>query len=333
MRRKVTLLVILFLVASDVLAQEKPALRIPDRIRLAEAFRLGQNLGEKVWKGWNQIPFAVLLVTPNLEFLVRHPNPSKDFTSADYDSLLKSEVYFRKRVYQPNLLATFPAVNGIPTIVVGTPENTSKTSSAWVVTLLHEHFHQLQMSRPTYSSEVESLGLARGDKTGMWMLNFPFPYDSAEVKNRFSVLARLLSDALQSAKAEDFRAKLSTYLEARKRFREILSPGDYNYFSFQLWQEGIAQYTENHIAQLAATDFRPSKEFQSLPDFTPFKQVADAMLQNILSELPKLPLSNYRRVAFYYVGVGEGMLLDWANSSWKGNYFKEKFFLERYFVR
>ena len=68
-----------------------------DRIRLAEAFRLGEKLSEKVWKDWSKAPFAVLLVTPEHEFLIRHPSPSNDFTGIGYDQLLKSQVYRRKK--------------------------------------------------------------------------------------------------------------------------------------------------------------------------------------------------------------------------------------------
>jgi hypothetical protein len=156
---------LLFLAASNVLAQGKPAIPDIDRIRLAEAFSIGETLGNRVWKDWDKSPFAVMLVTPENEFLIRHPQPSKDFTLAGYDPLLKSNVYFRKRTQQINFLATFPAVGGVSTIVIGQAENTSKkTSTPWVVTLLHEHFHQLQSSQPTYYAEVDKLNLSRGDR-------------------------------------------------------------------------------------------------------------------------------------------------------------------------
>lgn len=285
-----------------------------------------------MWKEWSKAPFAILLITPDYEFIIRHPTPSKDFTSAGYDSLLKSNVYFRKRIFQTNLLATFPAVNGVPTIVVGQPEHANKSSTAWVVTLLHEHFHQLQQSQPTYDSEVKALGLARGDEKGMWMLNFPFPYDSAEVKKHFAVLCQSLSNALQSFKTKEFPSKLSAYLKARKNFQQILQGDDYKYFSFQLWQEGIARYTEYQIAKLTAMKYKPSKEFQSLNDSTSFEQVANSIYHNILSELPKLPLDKYRRVAFYYVGATEAMLLDATIPNWREWYFIKKFFIEKYFI-
>jgi hypothetical protein len=312
----------------------KPQLRIDDRIRMAEAFRMGEKLGDRIWKGWSKAPFAVLLVTPEYEFLVRHPKPSPEFTSIGYEPLLKSEVYVRKRVFQPNLLATFPAVGGISTIVIGQPENTeAKTSTRWVVTLFHEHFHQLQDSQPDFYKEANALGLARGDDNGMWMLNFPFPYERAEVKEQFSVLSRALSDALRSSSGKDFEVKLASYLVARKRFAELLAADDYKYFSFQLWKEGIARYTEYRIAKEAAARYKPSREFAALKDFTTFADDARLLLERIMNDLERMSLDRRQRTAFYPFGAAEAMLLDRANPKWPERYFTEKFFPDKFFAR
>lgn len=295
---------------------------------------MGDSLGDRVWKGWSKAPFAVLLVTPEHEFLVRHPQPSKDFTSMGYDPLLKSEVYFRKRVFEPNLLATFPAVGGISTIIIGQPENTdAKTSTRWVITLFHEHFHQLQDSQPDFYAEAHALGLARGDQTGMWMLNFPFPYENREVKEQFSVLSRALASMLRSRGNKDFfSTKLAAYRDARIRFRELLTPDDYKYFSFQLWKEGVARYTEYRIAKLAAASYKPSREFAALKDFTPFAEDAKQTFERIINDLDKMSLDKRQRTALYPYGAAEALLLDRINPEWQTRYFTEKFFLDKFFT-
>lgn len=101
-----------------------PSLSAIDRTRLREAFRLGDRIGDGIWPNWTKAPFAVLLVTPEYEFLIRHPKPSADFTSLGYDAVLKSDVYYRKRNFPSHFLATFPAISGsmISTIVVGQAE-------------------------------------------------------------------------------------------------------------------------------------------------------------------------------------------------------------------
>ncbi|MGH8003546.1 MAG: hypothetical protein ACRECJ_02325, partial [Limisphaerales bacterium] len=284
----------------------------------------------KIWEGWNKTPFAVLLVTPTGEFLLRHPQPTDDFEPFFYDPILKTQILHRKPRFPINLLATFPAVGGVPTIVVGQPEAVSKSSAEWVIAVLHEHFHQLQMSRPGYFAAVESLGLAGADKTGRWMIDFPFPYDSAQIGETFAELGRLLVNALRALDAEK-TVKVLEYLEARKRFQELLAPGDYKYFSFQLWQEGVARYTELRMADLTARMYKPSPRFRALLDFTSFRVVADSMRADLLSGLSDLSLSKQRRIAFYYLGAGEALLLDRVNSNWQKQYFKDKFFIEKYF--
>jgi hypothetical protein len=165
-RHTLVLSLVLLIAACNALSQEKPALLEIDRVRLAEAFNVGDKLGDQLWAGWSKAPFAVLLVTHDKEFLIRHPRPSEDFTPLGHDALLKSDVYYRDRKFASNLLATFPAVGGISTIVIGQAENTAaKTSTPWVITLLHEHFHQLQDSQPNFFQETMGLNLSRGDET------------------------------------------------------------------------------------------------------------------------------------------------------------------------
>lgn len=331
---KTTVVLIFFVLfaVSDVVS--KPSLREIDRIRLAEAFNLGDKLRDELWAGWSKAPFAVLLVTPETEFLIRHPRPTSDFTSLGYDRRLKSEVYYRARKFDTNLLATFPAVSGVSTIVIGQAENTaSKTSTPWVITLLHEHFHQLQDSQPNFYKETEALNLARGDQTGMWMLNFPFPYTAPEVSQQFSVMCRLLVEALNTKTEPDFSSKLAAYLEARAALKKLLRADDYKYLSFQLWKEGIARYTEDRAASWAATHFQPSREFRELKDFTTFTDTATQIRAGIIHELSTLKLEEYQRVAFYPLGAGEGLLLDRAEPKWRDRYFAGKFDNEKYFTR
>jgi len=327
------LMLVLLLAPCVAYGQHQPQLSITDRVRLAEAFRLGDKLGDRLWAGWHQAPFAVLLVTPELEFLLRHPKPSPDFVLLNYDPLLQSKVYYRPRTQPQNLLATFPLVGGIPTIVIGQAENTAKeTSTPWVVTMLHEHFHQLQYSRPGYYDDVNALELRRGDQTGMWMLNYPFPYEWHEMQEIFSHLSHALANVLQAKTRSDFSAGLATYLKQRREVENTLSPDDYRYLSFQMWQEGISRYTEYRIARLAAESGPPGKAFRMLKDYRTFADVAEEIRVGILSELSTVNLAESKRVIFYSLGAGEGLLLDRVNPRWRQRYFVDKFYLDKYFA-
>ncbi len=314
--------------------ETSPSLSTADRVRIAEAFRLADAIGNKVLPEWDKAPFGVLLVTPEYEFLIRHPKPSDDFTLIGDDSVLKEKVGYRKRKFNPEFLATFPAVGGIPTIVIGQPENTAaKTSTHWVITLLHEHFHQLQYSQPRYYAEVDALGLARGDQTGMWMLNFPFPYTTPAVKEQFAATCQALAKALRARQQLGFPQMVESYLEAKKKFRSLLKDDEYKYFAFQAWQEGIARYTEYRLAEMAANEYMPSKQFQDLKDYHSFQDEARNVLAGIEKELTTLQLDKAKRTVFYAFGAAEGLVLDAARPDWRKRYFAEPFSLDKHFQR
>ncbi len=300
-----------------------------DRIRLAEANRLRRLIEERVWPGWGEAPFALLLVTDSVEFLLWHPSPSAEFTAQGHDSLLGTEVFVRPRKLPPNLLATFPAVGAVPTIVIGQPARTRKRSSEWVITVLHEHFHQLQFSRPGYYAAVDGLGLARGDQSGMWMLNYPFPYDSLPIQQRAKATATALANALdEKASLNDLLPRIAA---AYQSLRKDLSADDRRYLDFQLWQEGVARYVEYRCARLAADGGAPTAAFASLPDYTPYAEVADWLHSRIIEELRTADLKATQRILFYPLGAALALLLDRVTPDWKATYFTPMLTLERYF--
>jgi hypothetical protein len=295
---------------------------------MAEAFRMADQFRSRLWKEWDAIPFAVLLVTPETEFLVRHPRPSDDFKFLEYDSLLRSDIFYRARLHQTDLLATFPAVSGLPTIVVGQAENTqARRTTRWVITLLHEHFHQLQQSQRDYYTSVKELDLSGSDESGMWMLNYPFPYDSTEVSLQFQFLSKRLRETLLSPNPE-FIVHLNRYAELREAFNKMLRQSDYRYFSFQLWQEGIARYTEVKAVEMIADEYEPTEAFRALKDFRPFKDESRGIRFDVLSQLRSMRLKETRRSSFYAFGAAEALLLDRAAPGWRDQYFARRFYLE-----
>lgn len=303
-----------------------------DRIRIAEALRLADSIQDRVWPGWSSAPFALLFITDEHEYLIHHPKPNSEFVSLGYDRLLKSEVYVRNRVFQTNFLATFPAFGQTPVVVVGKAENTSeKTSTRWVTVLLHEHFHQLQYSEPKYFDDVAALDLAGDDRSGMWQINYPFPYTTEELGRRFRDLGALLLRAYTARSEESRNNALASFLSTRKAFATSLSQNDRKYMAFQLWQEGIARYTQYRVAKLAATRYKPSKAFRSLPDYVPFSREADRLMDTMLGEIRNLDLAKSGRTVFYPFGAVEGLLLDRVAPKWHRRYFREKFALESFY--
>jgi hypothetical protein len=306
---------------------QAPSAKIPrdDTVRVREFYRLSSQIQDKLWPHWSETPAPLLLVTTDSEFLTHRPSPPKDFTK------ITDDFYARPRQFPVNLLATFPAFGPPSVIVVGEPANTtSKTSTPWLITLMHEHFHQLQDSQPGLDEAITKLGISHGDTTGMWMLNYPFPYEKQEVAASFGQLR----DVLVATIAENDKGKFATlavqYLNQRKHFLAQLSADDHKYFEFQLWKEGIARYTQVKAAE-AAAQYQPSAEYTALPDFESFADYAAKARSETLTELKPADLAKLKRLAVYSFGAGEGLLLDRLKPDWKDEYFKHPLTMDFFF--
>lgn len=295
-----------------------PAEQLPhdDAVRIAEFYCLAAQIENRIWPDWSRVPTPLLLVTDEAEFLTHDPTPPKDFI------LVGNGVFARPRHYRLDLQATFPAFGQPATVVIGEPQNTdAKRSTPWVIVAMHEHFHQLQWAQPGYIDAMNQLGLSGGDTTGMWMLNYPFPYDRPEVVQSFSELRDLLLKAVAQNDDEKFKKAAAEYLAQRKKVFAQLSTNDHKYLSFQLWQEGIARYTQIKAAE-AAANYRPTAEYAALPDYESFADYAPRPRADTLDELRKGDIGKMKRVFIYPFGAAEGLLLDRLNPDWKSEYFK-----------
>ncbi len=317
------------LICGILFGQTLPELRYANKIRIKEAMTISTEFGDQLFKGYSTVPFAIVLVTDSTEFLINHPNPSADFKLLGRDNILNTSIYYRKARFNPRFLATFPAVNGLSCIVVGTSENTHRSSTEWVITLLHEHFHQYQSSYPDYFKSVSNLGLSGGDQTGMWMLNYPFPYDSLPVITQYKLFTTALYKTITNTNSKIYKSNLKQYIAERKKLKDLMTDAQYRYFSFQVWQEGLARHTEYNFLELLK-NYTPSKEMLALPDFISFPELKTKMYKNETKNLLEENLNETKRVSFYSVGFAEGILLDKLNKSWRKKYLADKFYIEHY---
>jgi hypothetical protein len=319
-------LITFLLLATAAFAQTPaPQLAADDAVRIREFYRLASQIQNQIWPGWSGTPAPLLLVTPDTEFLTHRAEATEGFKKAGDD------LYARPRQFPINLLATFPAFGPPSVIVIGEPKNTtSKTSTPWLITLMHEHFHQLQNAQPRYFQAVQDLGLSHGDNTGMWMLNYPFPYEKPEVAQSFASLRDLLLSAVNEADKEKFAGLAKQYIRERKKFFAQLSSGDHKYLSFQLWQEGIARYTEIKAAE-AAAQYEPTTEYAALSDFEPFTSYAARVRIQTLNELRQAALAKSKRLAVCSFGAVEGLLLDRLDPKWKDGYFEHLLSMDSFF--
>ena len=319
---KATLTIILLSLSIGAFSQT-PHMRVADKVRILEAQNLANLYANNIWKGMGDNPFTILLIEGEHEFLINHPSPDTSFRSIGIDSLLGSEVFARSQRFSPNFLATFPAVNGQNCIVVGTPEQTGLHSTAWIITLLHEYFHIHQYTQPNYYQWAADLDLAKGDQTGMWMLNFPFPYENEEVQELMAMYQSVLSRSDIS---------MEKFLDIRRTLKEKLSRDDYTYFSFQLWQEGVARYTEYaFLKKITEDQFQSSPEVQALDDFESYESYYQTFMEREKRLLKELKLGEFKRVAFYSYGLAEALLLDTYVPYWRESYFTHPFQLVKLF--
>ena len=281
------------------------------------------ELGEKIWPGFSTVPFPVLLVTEEVEFLIDWDGQApRGFTRFD-DGRLGSVLY-RDRVFPPTLSAAFPAFGPPSVVVIGTMETTGRTAAEWALTLLHEHFHQTQNAGEGYYADVEGLDLAGGDQSGMWMLEYPFPYADHEIGELFGDLVTALNQTLEdNADAESPWAAL-------RRLIGALDPADARYLSFQLWQEGVSRFVELAAADALAAGFDPSPDFLALGEFDGWGQEAAAQRERVTTGLEGAVLAEKGRVAFYPAGAALAMLLERRDPAWKSRYETPRFALDRY---
>jgi len=281
----------------------------PDSVgpSLAQARAFAVSQGEALWKGYGAAPFEFLLVEPKQEALLCRVAKPDGFKADGKDDATGCARFVRGRTsMQDNLLAAMPLFGPPPTIVMGTPKTTGRTPASWLRTILHEHFHQWQFSLPDYFTRIDALGLKGGDETGMWALNYPFPYAREAVIAAQASASQALADAVITRGNPDFKARLADYLAKRAAFRATVSDKDWGYIEFQLWQEGVARWTEIQLGK-------------SYPDADVAKSAA-LLEERTLKELRKPDLKGQGREFVYAFGAGEAMLLAACGPGWRDGY-------------
>ncbi len=296
-------------------AEAAPAPSGADTRSVLEARDIARTIGDTLWPNWSKTPFIIDLLTPSYELLLGTASVPKGFTKP------VSGAVYRKRTFPASLQATFPAFNAVPVIVIGEqPLTASKTPTRWLVTLLHEHFHQWQYSWPAYGDAVDALRLANGDTTGMWMLNYAFPYGSPAIAAHYAGVAARLAVTVKAAGTPRFSVALREYRAARSAWQASLRPNDYRYFAFVCWQEGVARYTEYRAAQVAAYAHAARSTFLTAAQARRLRLDSKETYAGILHELQTASLSKAQRVAFYAFGAGEALLLDRVAPHWHRHY-------------
>jgi len=294
-------------------ALQPPSQLLRETLRDARAYAA---FGDNIWKGYSASPFDVLLVENERETLFCRNERVAGFEALEDDPITGCSMQSRARIFNPGLLASFSAFGAAETIVIGTPEATGLDPLTWSLTLLHEHFHQHQATMPDYIARIGALGLAGDDDTGMWMLNYPYPYDSPETEAAFANYAAALEAAVKAVGSADASAARAAFLDARNGFRASVSETDWRYLEFQLWKEGVARWTEIAAAEASGDP--------ALADWAADRR---AGVRDQLRKAQEEGLKSWKRTVFYAVGASEAMLLEDQGEDWRTRYFAEPFAL------
>lgn len=284
---------------------------------IACARELSARLGDSIWPGWSAAPDTIVLVAGDREYLLGTAPPAAGFEPLGGAG---AGVSARPRRLAPGLLATLPLFSAEPTIVAGTLAATGKSRGAWTLAVLHEHFHQLQISAPGYFDAVAALELDGGDDSGRWMLDYDFPYGDRRVSKAFDRLARELAAGIQDG--EPVGSARRAIEDAARALRASLGHADSAYLAFQLWQEGVARYVELRAAEAAARSAPPCARRLGL-NFAAEAARLRAELKRALAEWGAL--GRHRRLSFYPVGAALALWLDVDQPQWRGRYLADRF--------
>jgi hypothetical protein len=299
------------LVCSCPVVNAAPSGMVPQEVTsgLKEMIALSHTHGEKLWRGYGKTPFGFLLVQQDREILLCDNRLPDGFARAGNDPVLGCKQASGPTSWRPaSLLAAMPVFGPPSVIVMGTPATTGRTLADWKMTILHEHFHQWQSAQPGYDDRVAALDLAGGDETGMWMLNYAFPYSNAAVGNAYARASAALSAAIV-AKKSNVATATRYYLIARGELQKSVTARDWRYFEFQLWQEGVARWTEFTLGANSKDEG--------------VRAAAAASRAKTLQALVTPALKVEGRIAVYAFGAGEAMLLDRVYPQWRQCYLKD----------
>ena len=218
---------------------------VPTGAELASLRNLASTHGEALWPGLGGAPFGLLLIEEGQESLLCHPTAPPGFTAAARDEATGCDRLVRPRSeLHAGMLAAMPLFGPPSTIVMGTPAAAGISRERWRLAILHEHFHQWQDDLPHFYGRVALLDLAGDDVTGMWMLNFAFPYQDRMVGEAFARASRALAVAVAARGSTAYPARLAHYLVRRRTLAAAAGARNWRYLEFQLWKEGVASWTE-----------------------------------------------------------------------------------------
>ncbi len=305
-------------------AASESAVPVPGSVLIAEAFHLVETLGDGVWPGFARTNAPVLYVVGEREYAIGFPRPLSGFEAMAGTTVAGRSVQVAPRTHAPDLGAG-SEVQGVPAVVIGTPEANGWSPTQWALKASHEMFHVFQ-GLHGLKDKVATLEIGPRDDAASWQLVFPFPYEDPDVARLLHLASYPTFLAIEASSDEDVAYNAGVAADALAVLKRVLlaKTGDeraQRYMLFQEATEGGAKYVEHRMAQRAATGYEPTAEFVSLPRAAAYADVwkTDYAGQKFLVKHAGRVTKS--RTEFYHLGLGKCLLLDRLDPMWKQRYF------------
>ncbi|MEM8983891.1 MAG: hypothetical protein AAGC71_12750 [Pseudomonadota bacterium] len=279
-------------------------------VRLAVgAIELSRHHVTDIWPGLSNLGPGFVLVSDDYETAFCF-QAAPGFEPLDTAGTLDCATHRRVRVLPRQLQASLNLFSSEETVVTAGPSTLGQSDTDWQLLFIHERFHQWQSTLPGYAASIAKLDLAGDDQTGMWMLNYPFPYADPAVNTAFDPVFAQLAQLFVAN--ELHAADLDHYRQLRKRaFATVTDPAQ-RYAEFQLWKEGAARWTE--LAAAEALALIPEL------DADRFSVAALDRRTTIVRILTEHSLATAGRGMFYAFGAAEWQLVQRIDPSWRERY-------------
>jgi len=281
----------------------------PERRMIADAQAIVRNEGDLLWSGLSQAPLPTLLIGPERETLFCGV-PALGFSAIGFDPITKCTMQVRARQL-PADLAAATDLGSVSVIHMGLPDALEATEADWVVTFLHEAFHQYQSTLPGYFSAVDVVRARLGKAGENWVLEYPFPYADPKVKAEFAAMTLSAGQFLSAENDAQADAAIRSYVEARNRARDAMSHDDWLYYEFQVGQEGVARWTELRFAATAGN---------ARADIAAIGKERTGGLAVSLGAIDSQGLNMWKRSSFYVLGAIEASMLERVRPRWQQEY-------------
>lgn len=248
-RLRLSTFTMLVLLAALAASSATPAPSVELRLMIRDGRRIVAESGDIVWPGIGTVTLPIDLIENDREILFcgRH---APGFTPAAIDPVTGCGMQWRKREL-PVDLAAASTMGDQPLIQMGLPGTLELSRAQWIVTLLHESFHQYQASLPGYQAAVDAIGVDLDKPGSGWFLSYPFPYARHDVVAAFARMNRCARAFLANKSPAKARQLASDYVTARREAEAVVGARDWRYYEFQVGQEGVARWYELRLARSA----------------------------------------------------------------------------------